>query len=195
MIFDSYYDDYRGVILYVRTFDGSIQKGDAIEMLATSATGIALEVGALEVGAERLEFSAAAGTEAAAGELGERRTAGRMLHDAGHVGGCVGASRLGDLQRGVRPGVSSHPIHDHVHVEQLLLDPLDPFGNGGHLNMLVGMKVPYNVDFRPTDREKQAWEMVRERYRKIAMGGFTVEEALKVIRGPGWRWPSELYVD
>ena len=79
--------------------------------------------------------------------------------------------------------------------EQLLLDPLDPFGNGGHLNMLVGMKVPYNVDFRPTEREKQAWEMVREKYRKIAMGGFTVEEALKVIRGAGWRWPSELYVD
>ncbi|MEO5499588.1 MAG: translation elongation factor 4, partial [Candidatus Saccharimonadales bacterium] len=47
LIFDSYYDDYRGVILYVRTFDGSIKKGDAIEMLATSAMGIALEVGAL----------------------------------------------------------------------------------------------------------------------------------------------------
>jgi len=47
LIFDSYYDDYRGVILYVRVFDGSIKKSDAIQMLATSATGIALEVGAL----------------------------------------------------------------------------------------------------------------------------------------------------
>lgn len=47
LIFDSYYDDYRGVILYTRTVDGSISKGDTIEMLATGAHGIALEVGAL----------------------------------------------------------------------------------------------------------------------------------------------------
>ncbi|HVW23104.1 MAG TPA: translation elongation factor 4 [Candidatus Saccharimonadales bacterium] len=47
LIFDSYYDDYRGVILYVRLFDGSINKNDQIKMLATGAEGIALEVGAL----------------------------------------------------------------------------------------------------------------------------------------------------
>jgi GTP-binding protein LepA len=47
LIFDSYYDDYRGVILYVRVFDGSIKKSDAIEMLATGAHGLALEVGSL----------------------------------------------------------------------------------------------------------------------------------------------------
>src|SRR3954471_8179192 len=48
LIFDSYYDDYRGVILYVRVFDGSIAKGDNIRMMATGAPGIALEVGALK---------------------------------------------------------------------------------------------------------------------------------------------------
>ena len=47
LIFDSYYDDYRGVILYTRVVDGSIKKGDTIEMLATGAHGIALEVGSL----------------------------------------------------------------------------------------------------------------------------------------------------
>ncbi|MBM3210390.1 elongation factor 4 [Candidatus Saccharibacteria bacterium] len=47
LIFDSYYDDYRGVILYTRVVDGSIKKGDTIEMLATGAHGLALEVGAL----------------------------------------------------------------------------------------------------------------------------------------------------
>lgn len=47
LIFDSYYDDYRGVILYTRTVDGSIKKGDTIEMLATGAHGLALEVGHL----------------------------------------------------------------------------------------------------------------------------------------------------
>ena len=48
LIFDSYYDDYRGVILYVRVFDGSINKNSQIKMMATSAIGIALEVGALK---------------------------------------------------------------------------------------------------------------------------------------------------
>jgi GTP-binding protein LepA len=47
LIFDSYYDDYRGVILYVRVIDGRIEKGAQIKMLNTSAHGIALETGAL----------------------------------------------------------------------------------------------------------------------------------------------------
>lgn len=50
LIFDSYYDDYRGVILYSRAVDGAIKKGDTIQMLATGATGLALEVGALSPG-------------------------------------------------------------------------------------------------------------------------------------------------
>lgn len=50
LIFDSYYDDYRGVILYVRIVDGKIKKSDEIMMMATSAEGIALEVGALKPG-------------------------------------------------------------------------------------------------------------------------------------------------
>src|SRR4051812_38808192 len=48
LIFDSYYDDYRGVILYVRIFDGRIAKGAQIKMMATDAAGLALEVGALK---------------------------------------------------------------------------------------------------------------------------------------------------
>lgn len=47
LIFDSYYDDYRGVILYIRVVDGVIKKGDAIDMMATGAHGLALEVGHL----------------------------------------------------------------------------------------------------------------------------------------------------
>lgn len=47
LIFDSYYDDYRGVVLYVRIFEGVIAKNSQIRMMATQADGIALEVGAL----------------------------------------------------------------------------------------------------------------------------------------------------
>lgn len=47
LIFDSYFDDYRGVVLYVRVFDGEIPKNSEIRMMATATDGIALEVGSL----------------------------------------------------------------------------------------------------------------------------------------------------
>lgn len=47
LIFDSYYDDYRGVILYARVIDGTLKKNQNIHMMATKADGIALETGAL----------------------------------------------------------------------------------------------------------------------------------------------------
>lgn len=48
LIFDSYYDDYRGVILYVRVVDGRLDKGEAIQMIASGAKGLALELGSLK---------------------------------------------------------------------------------------------------------------------------------------------------
>jgi len=45
LIFDSMYDDYRGVILYIRIFDGVLRKNDVVRMMATGAEGIALEPG------------------------------------------------------------------------------------------------------------------------------------------------------
>lgn len=48
LIFDSYYDDYRGVVLYVRVVDGKLDKNSNITMLATKADGLALEVGQLK---------------------------------------------------------------------------------------------------------------------------------------------------
>lgn len=63
LIFDSYYDDYRGVILYVRVVDGKISKGAPLLMMATQAPGIALEVGALKP-------DMTPGTSLAAGEIG-----------------------------------------------------------------------------------------------------------------------------
>lgn len=47
LIFDSYYDDYRGVILYTRIIDGAISKNDQLTMMATNGQGLALEVGTL----------------------------------------------------------------------------------------------------------------------------------------------------
>ncbi len=45
LIFDSFYDPYRGVIPSVRVFEGTIKKGDHIKMMATGAVYEVLEVG------------------------------------------------------------------------------------------------------------------------------------------------------
>ena len=47
LIFDSYFDDYRGVVLYVRVFEGEIDKNSEILMMAAETKGLALEVGIL----------------------------------------------------------------------------------------------------------------------------------------------------
>lgn len=47
LVFDSYYDDYRGVVAYVRVVDGQLRKKDRYRMAASRTTGEALEVGAL----------------------------------------------------------------------------------------------------------------------------------------------------
>ena len=47
LIFDSYFDDYRGVVLYVRIFSGEIPKNSEIKMMAAETKGLALEVGTL----------------------------------------------------------------------------------------------------------------------------------------------------
>ena len=45
LIFDSNYDDYRGVVVFVRVFDGSIQVGDKIRMMGTGRTFSVTELG------------------------------------------------------------------------------------------------------------------------------------------------------
>ncbi|MGM9899806.1 MAG: translation elongation factor 4 [Bacilli bacterium] len=45
LIFDSFYDPYRGVIPSIRVFNGIIKKGDHIRMMATGATYEVLECG------------------------------------------------------------------------------------------------------------------------------------------------------
>lgn len=45
LIFDSYYDSYKGAISIIRVFDGSVKAGDKIKMMATGATFDVTEVG------------------------------------------------------------------------------------------------------------------------------------------------------
>jgi GTP-binding protein LepA len=92
LIFDSYYDDYRGVILYVRVVDGAIAKNDAIKMLATGASGLALEVG-------HLNPKMTADPSLATGEIGYLVTNLKTTRDA-RVGDTVTLKKYFDKNGG-----------------------------------------------------------------------------------------------
>lgn len=47
LIFDSYYDTYRGVVVYFRVVDGSIKTGDKIKFMVTGNEFIAEEIGVM----------------------------------------------------------------------------------------------------------------------------------------------------
>jgi GTP-binding protein LepA len=55
LIFDSIYDDYRGVIVYFRVFDGELKVGDKIRMMGTGNTFLVTELGRYTPHQEKLK--------------------------------------------------------------------------------------------------------------------------------------------
>lgn len=111
LIFDSYYDEYRGVILYTRVFDGAIKKGDTIEMLATDAQGLALEVGALAP-------TMTAEADIATGEIGYIVTNLKTTRDA----------RVGDTVT-VKRSRASDPLPGYRNVQPFVYAGFFPISN------------------------------------------------------------------
>ncbi len=64
LIFDSYYDSYRGVVVYVRVMDGSVKAGTKIKMMNTKAEFDVVEVGCMSA------FGLMPTAELRAGEVG-----------------------------------------------------------------------------------------------------------------------------
>ncbi|XP_050205423.1 translation factor GUF1 homolog, chloroplastic isoform X2 [Mercurialis annua] len=75
LIFDSYYDPYRGVIVYFRVIDGSIKKGDRILFMASKKDYFADEIGVLSPNQMQVE-------ELYAGEVGYLSASIRSVADA-----------------------------------------------------------------------------------------------------------------
>ncbi len=76
LIFDSYYDAYKGVIIYIRLMDGTLHPGDQIKLMATGATYDVVECGFLR--ATRLEPA----DELCAGEVGYVAASIKTVGDA-----------------------------------------------------------------------------------------------------------------
>jgi len=76
LIFDSVYDSYKGVIVYVRVIDGVIKTGDAIKMMATGAQFNVVELGYMR--ATNMEAAA----ELHSGEVGYITASIKVVADA-----------------------------------------------------------------------------------------------------------------
>ena len=76
LVFDSVYDNYRGVIVYVRIMDGKIKAGDTMRLMATGAQFTVVEVGYMR--ATSLEPT----VELTAGEVGYITASIKTVSDA-----------------------------------------------------------------------------------------------------------------
>jgi len=81
LIFDSVYDDYRGVIVYFRIVDGSIKVGDNILMMKTNRTFLITELGVF-----RPEMTSV--DKLSAGSVGYCVASIKSIHDV-HVGDTI----------------------------------------------------------------------------------------------------------
>lgn len=90
LIFDSVYDSYKGVVAYVRLFQGSIKRGDKLKLLHTKQ-----KIEVLEVGYFKPKYAQA--NLLHAGEIGYVVTGVKSVSEA----------RVGDT---LWAGTSSHPI-------------------------------------------------------------------------------------
>lgn len=75
LIFDSYYDSYRGVIVYFRVMDGRLKKGDRIRLMASGKEYDIDEIGVLSPGQIEVD-------ELHAGEVGYLAAAIKSVEDA-----------------------------------------------------------------------------------------------------------------
>ena len=108
LIFDSYFDAYRGVVALVRVVDGSMKKGDRIHMMATGIDALVEEVGARRPAETPMP-------ELSVGEVGYLVTG---LKDVSHV-------KVGDTITNAAGGVSE-PLPGYREVKPMVFTGLFP---------------------------------------------------------------------
>ena len=86
LIFDSYYDNYKGAVAYVRVVDGKVKAGDEIKLMATNKVYTVAEVGYFAPGAYMPS------NEIKSGEVGYIAASIKSLSDI-HVGDTVTLSK------------------------------------------------------------------------------------------------------
>ena len=95
LIFDSNYDEYRGVVAYVRIVDGGLKKGDKIGLIATGAASEALDIGIFkpdylpcgELGAGEIGYVVTGFKEVSECRVGDTITPQKQMSAAGPLRG------------------------------------------------------------------------------------------------------------
>jgi GTP-binding protein LepA len=99
IIFDSFYDSYRGVIVIIRVFDGSIRKGMKIRFIASDVEYDVLEVGYMRI--RPIESDSLS-----SGEVGYMVAGIKDIHDI----------KIGDtITDSAKPTKNQHPGYKEIH--------------------------------------------------------------------------------
>jgi tryptophan halogenase len=74
-----------------------------------------------------------------------------------------------------------------------LIDPIDPFRLDGYYCLLLGQQVPFAQKYEPSPEEYARWQALQGEWKLIAERGFSIAEALEIVRSPAWQWNPGFY--
>lgn len=118
LIFDSNYDEYRGVVAYIRIVDGELKKKNKIKMMATGAESEALDVGVFSPDYKSIG-------ELKSGEVGY------VVTNLKEVGEC----RIGDTLTLAKKAENIEQLQGYADVKPMVFAGIFP-RQGGDLNIL-----------------------------------------------------------
>ena len=123
LIFDSYYDNYKGAVAYVRVMEGNVKVGDEILLMATNKTYTVAEVGYFVPG------SYVPTQEIKAGEVGYIAASVKNLSDI-HVGDTVT----------LKNNPADHPLKGYKKVTPMVYCGLYPVDGSDYENLKVALE-------------------------------------------------------
>lgn len=123
LIFDSYYDNYKGAIAYVRVVDGKVKVGDEIRLMAANKIFTVVEVGYFEPGTYRPS------KELLAGEVGYIAASIKNLSDI-HVGDTITLNN--------KP--AKEPLQGYKKVNPMVYCGLYPVDGSDYENLKVALE-------------------------------------------------------
>ena len=123
LIFDSYYDNYKGAIAYVRVKDGKVKVGDEIKLMATNKTFTVTEVGYFTPG------SYVQAEELLAGDVGYVAASIKSLSDL-HVGDTIT----------LKNNPANEPLKGYKKVQPMVYCGLYPMDGSDYENLKVALE-------------------------------------------------------
>jgi len=123
LIFDSYYDNYKGAVAYVRVVDGKVKVGDEIKLMATNKTYTVAEVGYFAPGTYMPS------EEIKAGEVGYIAASIKSLSDI-HVGDTVT----------INDNPADEPLKGYKKVTPMVYCGLYPIDGSEYENLKVALE-------------------------------------------------------